>query len=66
MLFTLIKNELIKLLRKAKTWIVFGLFALFIGVTIYAQYSGDQRTREYQSPEMQLQFSNDNLSYYKE
>ena len=66
MLFTLIKNELIKLLRKAKTWIVFGLFALFIGVTIYAQYSGDQRTREYQSPEMQLQFAKDNLSYYKE
>ena len=29
MLFTLIKNELIKIFRRGKTWVVFGIFLLF-------------------------------------
>ena len=66
MLFTLIKNELIKLLKKGKTWIVFALFALFIGITIYGQYSGDKNMRMWQSPEKQLEMAEDNLNYYKE
>lgn len=64
MLFTLIKNELIKLLRKAKTWIVFGLFAIFIAVTIFVQYKSDKNIREWRTPEKQLEMAQDNLEYY--
>ena len=64
MLFTLIKNELIKLLRKAKTWIVFGLFTIFIAVTIFAQYKSDKNIREWRTPEKQLEMAQDNLEYY--
>ena len=66
MLVTLIKNELIKLLRKWKTWIVFGLFIAFIGITIFAQFSDDKNMREWQSPEKQLEMSKDELKYVNE
>lgn len=66
MLLTLIKNELIKLLKKGKTWIVFVLFALFIGITIFGQYSSDKNMRMWQSPEKQLEMAKENLDYYKE
>ena len=58
-------KQLIKLLKKGKTWIVFGLFALFIGITIYGQYSGDKNMRMWQSPEKQLEMAEDNLNYYE-
>lgn len=64
MLFTLIKNEFIKLLKKGKTWIVFALFALFIGITIFEQYSQDKNMRMWQSPEKQLEMAKENLDYY--
>ena len=66
MLLTLIKNELIKLLKKGKTWIVFALFALFIGITIFGQFSSDKNMRMWQSPEKQLEMAKENLDYYKE
>ena len=66
MLLTLIKNELIKLLKKGKTWIVFALFAMFIGITIFGQYSSDKNRRMWQSPEKQLEMAKENLDYYKE
>lgn len=66
MLFTLIKNELIKLLKKGKTWILFALFALFIGITIYGQYSGDKNMRMWQSPQRQIEMAHDELKYTNE
>lgn len=66
MLFTLIKNELIKLMKKSKTWIVFALFAVFIGITIFAQYKGDKNMRIWSSPEKQLEMAQENLKYYNE
>ncbi|GAB6167934.1 ABC transporter permease [Clostridium carnis] len=66
MLFVLIKNELIKLIRKAKTWIIFILFAAFIGLTIFAQYNGDKKTRLWNSPEKQLEMAKENLKNYTE
>lgn len=66
MLFTLIKNELIKLMKKSKTWIVFALFAAFIAVTIFAQYRSDKNMRVWSSPEKQLEMAQDNLNYYNE
>lgn len=66
MLFTLIKNELIKLMKKSKTWIVFALFATFILITIFVQYRGDKNMRIWNSPERQLKMAQDNLKYYNE
>ncbi|SCJ93199.1 ABC-type transport system involved in multi-copper enzyme maturation%2C permease component [uncultured Clostridium sp.] len=63
MLFTLVKNELIKLLKKGKTWIVFVLFVVFIGITVYGQYSGDKNMREWQSPQKQIEIAHDELKY---
>lgn len=58
MIFTLVKNELIKILKRSKTWIVFGLFALaVIGVGFLSNYSAKQ-TAYYQSPQGQI----DNLN----
>lgn len=63
MTFTLIKNELIKLLKKGKTWIVFGLFILFIGITVFSQYREDATTRQYMTIESKLESAKYNLDY---
>lgn len=65
MLLALIKNEFIKLLKKAKTWIVFALFVVFIGITILGQYIQDKDIRMWQSPEKQLEMAEQNLAYYQ-
>ncbi|HEY5524419.1 MAG TPA: ABC transporter permease subunit [Clostridium sp.] len=61
MIFTLVKNELIKILRRGKTWIVFGLFALsVIGVGFLGNYSAKQ-TENYKSPQGQIESLNRNI-----
>ncbi|NKF07789.1 ABC transporter permease subunit [Clostridium gasigenes] len=64
MLFVLIKNELRKLIAKPKTWIVFILFAIFVGITIFGQYKVDKSMRYNSSPEYQLENAKSNLEYY--
>ena len=66
MLFTLIKNELIKLMKKGKTWIVFGLFMTVIGITIFTQYKQDKDIIAWNTPEVKLQNANDELEYVNE
>lgn len=63
MLFTLVKNELIKLLRRGKTWIVFALFLGLVGLTIFATYKSDKEFRAMQAPENQLQMAKSNLEF---
>lgn len=63
MLFVLVKNELIKLLKKAKTWIVFVLFVLLVGLTIFSSYKNDKYTRAWQTPENQLNNATSQLEY---
>lgn len=63
MLFVLIRNEFRKLIRKPKTWIVFALFAVFVGLSMFGQYKGEQNMKYYSSPEYQLQNANNHLSY---
>ncbi|MFL7797299.1 ABC transporter permease subunit [Clostridium chauvoei] len=63
MIFTLIKNEFIKLIKKSKTWIVFALFCLFIAVTIFGAYKSDKNMRYYMSPEKQLEYVNEDLTH---
>jgi len=65
MIFTLVKNELIKILRRSKTWIVFGLFAVaVIGAGFLNNYSAKQ-TRYYQSPQGQIDNLNRSLTMYE-
>ena len=66
MIFTLVKNELIKILKRGKTWIVFGLFALaVIGVGFLGNYSSKQ-TQYYKSPQGQIDSLNKNLDRYNQ
>ncbi|MGL5085184.1 MAG: ABC transporter permease subunit, partial [Clostridium sp.] len=65
MLFVLIRNEFRKLIRKPKTWIVFALFAVFVGISIFGQYKSDQNMKYYSSPEYQLENAKSNLSHFK-
>lgn len=66
MLFVLIKNEFIKLVKKPKTWIVFAMFAVFVGISMYGQYKSEQSMKHYTSPEYQLENAKINLDYYNE
>lgn len=66
MLFVLIKNEFIKLVKKPKTWIVFAMFAVFVGISMYGQYKSEQSMNHYTSPEYQLENAKINLDYYNE
>lgn len=55
MLFTLIKNELIKITRRSKTWIVFGMFFLLVAGSIYLSYYDAERMKHYNSPETRIE-----------
>lgn len=65
MLFTLIKNELIKILKRGKTWIVFGLFALTIVGMSVIFYKEAKNTEYYQSTEGQIASLEDRIEYSK-
>lgn len=66
MLFTLIKNELIKILKRGKTWVVFGLFCLaMIGlVTVHKISANDME--HWRSPQGQIEMIDNNLKWQKE
>ncbi|SFU74255.1 ABC-2 type transport system permease protein [Clostridium sp. DSM 8431] len=55
MILTLVKNELIKTFSKAKTWIIFALFAVFITGMSFVFYKQSKQTEFYMSPEHQLE-----------
>ena len=66
MLFNLVKNELIKITRRSKTWIVFGLFALaMIGFVVIAKVSSNQM-EHWQSPQGQIENIDNQLSWMKD
>ncbi|SFA83326.1 ABC transporter permease subunit [Clostridium frigidicarnis] len=63
MIGILVKNELRKLLRRSKTWIIFGLFIaalLLIGVGDY--FSG-KSMEKYNSPEFKIENINNEVEY---
>lgn len=66
MIFTLVKNELIKLFKRGKTWIVFGLFVLFVGLNVFSQYQNDKNTRAYMTIEYKLSSSKAELERVNE
>ena len=65
MIFTLIKNELIKIFKRGKTWIVFALFALTIAGMGVISYKEAKNTEYYQSPEGQIESLKDSIKYSK-
>lgn len=66
MIFTLIKNELIKLMKRGKTWIVFGLFVVMtIGMNVVAHFS-DKDMRYYMSPQGRIESIDRNIQWEKE
>lgn len=66
MLFTLIKNELIKIIRRGKTWVVVGLFTLLIiGFTFIFKNNADLM-EFYNSTDGQIESYEDSLRYEKE
>ena len=66
MIFTLIKNELIKITRRGKTWVVFGLFALaMVGFIFMAKISSNQMAH-WQSPEGQIENIDNQLGWSKD
>lgn len=63
MIGILVKNELRKLLRRSKTWIIFGLFIaalLLIGV---GNYFGGKSMEKYNSPESKIENINNEVEY---
>ncbi|MGL5615021.1 MAG: ABC transporter permease subunit [Sarcina sp.] len=77
MLGILIKNEFIKILRKGKTWLVFGLFLVAIVAMNVMSYMSEKSMKYYMSPAGQLEqienervWINDEIAYsekqYKE
>ncbi|AQM60400.1 ABC transporter permease [Clostridium baratii] len=66
MLFTLVKNELIKISRRSKTWIVFGLFtAAIIGFICMGKVSANQM-EHWNSPQGKIENMNHEISWIKE
>lgn len=66
MLLTLMKNEFIKIFKRGKTWIIFGLFLAFISLTIYGTWKSAEDRKYWSSPEYQIQMSEENLQYSEE
>lgn len=63
MLFTLVKNELIKITRRSKTWIVFGMFFVLVAGAIYLNYSEEKNIKYYNSPEAQIENIQNQIEY---
>lgn len=65
MLLTLIKNEFIKIFKRSKIWIVFGLFIVFIGITAFGTWMNDKNMKEWTSPEYQIQQAEEQLVHIR-
>ena len=64
-MLTLIKNEFIKIFKRSKTWIVFGLFIAFIAITAFGTWMNDKNMREWISPEYQIKQAEEQLVYIR-
>ena len=51
MLFTLVKNELIKIFSRTKTWIVVGLFAILVSGLAVINYKEAKNAEYSYSPQ---------------
>lgn len=66
MILVLVKNELIKILKKTKTKIVFGLFLVFLGVCTFALYNESKYMEKSKSLDYKIQQNRDSIKYTEE
>lgn len=66
MLFTLIRNELRKILRRGKTWVVLGLFAAFLILLAIGNNVGEKNAKRYNAPERRIESIDHQIAYQKE
>ena len=66
MLFKLIKNELIKLFKRTKTWIVFGLFIILILATCVISSKNAKDIAYNYSPEGRIEMLEQQKSWAEE
>ena len=66
MLFTLIKNELIKIFKRGKTWVIFILFGIMIFGLTFVFKSNSNLMEFYNSAEGQIESYQESLEYEKE
>lgn len=66
MIFTLVKNELIKVLKRGKTWVVFGLFALAMIGFIFIAKIGAKNMAYNESPQGKIEILNSSLEWKKD
>lgn len=62
-LFNLIKNEMIKILKRTKTWIVFGLFFVCVVGTMFLNNYSAKEVARYNSPEGRIEQLNNQKKY---
>ena len=63
MVFTLVKNELIKIFSRTKTWIVAGLFLILISGLAFINYKEAKNSEYYFSPQGQIESLNQQKEY---
>lgn len=66
MLFTLIRNELRKILRRGKTWVVLGLFAAFLILLAIGNNVGEKNAKIYNAPQRRIESIEHRIAYQKE
>lgn len=55
MLFTLVKNELIKIFSRTKTWIVIGLFTILVAGLAFINYKESEKLEYLNSPQGKIE-----------
>ncbi|AOR24777.1 ABC transporter permease subunit [Clostridium taeniosporum] len=63
MIFLLIKNEIIKIFKRTKTWIVFSLFLVFMGICMFGLYHENKNRQLYNSPQYKLEQVEKSIKY---
>ncbi|SHJ84099.1 ABC-2 type transport system permease protein [Clostridium cavendishii DSM 21758] len=66
MLFTLIRNEIRKILRRGKTWVVFALFATFLILLAIGNNIGEKSEQRFNAPERRIESIEHQIAYQKE
>ncbi|AEB76663.1 ABC transporter permease subunit [Clostridium botulinum] len=66
MLFTLIKNEIIKLMHRKKTYVVIGAFVLLLGFIGFGTYKNCEHMKESSKPENRIAMEQDQIKNLQE
>lgn len=64
-MIVLIKNELIKLFNRKKTYIVLAAFILLTAAMCYGSFKMDENTKKYNTPEFRVKNLQESLTYMK-